>query len=162
MLIVSDTSAISNLLLIDRLTLLKYVYQNIVIPPSVHTELLELAKFGGDISKYLAAEWIEIKTPSDILLIGNLLKDLDEGEAEAIVLAKELGADYLLIDERRGYKIADKMGLTAIGLIGVLLKAKSEGHIKKVLPIVDALRNDAGFWINDKFCDEIRILAGEQ
>ncbi len=161
MLIVSDTSPISNLLLIDRLLILKDVYQKIVIPPSVHTELLELAKLGEDISMYLTADWIETKTPSDIGLIGKLLNKLDEGEAEAIALAKELGADYLLIDERRGYKIADEMGLAPIGLIGVLLKAKTETYVEKVMPIVDALRNEAGFWINDKFYDEIRVLTGE-
>ena len=101
MLVVSDTSPISNLMLVGRLTILKDVYQKIVIPPSVHTELLELVNLGEDISAYLSADWIEVKTPSNVITIEKLLKELDEGEAEAIALAQELNADYLLIDERR-------------------------------------------------------------
>lgn len=161
MLVVSDTSPLSNLLLINRLTLLRDVYQSIIVPPKVHSEMLALTKFGEDISGYLQANWIEIKAPFDVSLIQSLLKNLDEGEAEAIVLAKELHADYLLIDERKGWKIADGMGIASIGLIGVLLRAKNEGFLPAVMPVVDELRSVAEFWIKDSFYEEIRVLAEE-
>lgn len=161
MLIVSDTSPISNLLLIDRLSLLKAVYQSIVVPPKVHSEVLALAQFGEDISAYLTADWIEIKAPTDHSLVRHLLQKLEEGEAEAIALAKELQADYLLIDERKGWKIADDMGIASIGLIGVLLKAKNEGYLQAVMPVVDELRTRAEFWIKDSFYAQIRVLASE-
>lgn len=86
---------------------------------------------------------------------------MDEGEAEAIALAHELKADYLLIDERRGWKLAKSMGVQAIGLIGVLLNAKSLGVFPEVMPVIDALRNVAGFWISQDFYDDIRLIAKE-
>jgi hypothetical protein len=67
----------------------------------------------------------------------------------------------LLIDERQGWKIADKMGIASIGLIGVLLKAKKEGHITAVMPVVDELRTVAEFWIKDSFYEQIKALADE-
>ena len=161
MLIVSDTSPISNLILIKQLEILQSLYQSIVVPPKVHSEILALTQFGEDISEYLDADWIQIKEPSNTQLVTQLLEKLDEGEAEAIALAKEIEADYLLIDERKGWRIADSMGIQSIGLIGILLKAKREGIIPNVMSVVDKLRFEAEFWIKDSFYEEIRKLAGE-
>ena len=52
--------------------------------------------------------------------------NLDRGESEAIVLAKELHADFLLMDERLGTSTAESMGISTIGLLGVLIKAKEQ------------------------------------
>ncbi|MCU0348462.1 MAG: DUF3368 domain-containing protein [Saprospiraceae bacterium] len=161
MLIVSDTSPISNLILIGRLSLLREMYQVVVVPPKVHAEVLALEDFGEDISAYTTAEWFEIKAPEDVALVQQLLEKLDEGEAEAIALAKELSADFLLIDERRGWKIADEMGISSIGLIGILLKAKKAGLIDAVMDVVDELRNKAEFWIKESFYEQIKALADE-
>lgn len=161
MLIVSDTSPISNLILIGRLSLLRDMYQVVILPPSVHTEVLALKDFGEDISAYTTADWFEIKAPEDVALVHQLLEKLDEGEAEAIALAKELSADFLLIDERRGWKIAGDMGIASIGLIGILLKAKQVGLLSSVMSVVDELRTKAEFWIKDDFYEQIRDLAEE-
>ncbi len=161
MLIVSDTSPISNLILIGRLSLLRDMYQVVIVPPKVHAEVLALEDFGEDISAYTTANWFEIKAPENAALVQQLLEKLDEGEAEAIALAKELSADFLLIDERRGWKIADEMGISSIGLIGILLKAKQAGLLPSVMSVVDELRTKAEFWIKDSFYEQIRDLAEE-
>src|SRR6185436_9765540 len=72
---------------------------------------------------------------------------LDEGEAEAIVLAGELHADYLLMDEAAGRAVAIRCGLRVIGLLGLLLRAKERGMIAAVTPLLDTLEREAGFWM---------------
>ena len=64
---------------------------------------------------------------------------LDPGEAEAIVLAKELKAEFLIIDERKGRRIAAEHGLRITGLLGVLVRGKQKGYITKLTPILDKL-----------------------
>ncbi len=161
MIVVSDTSPITNLIKIGRLNLLKEVFQQVIIPDKVRDELLEWKKIGADITAFESAPWIETQTPADLSLVKGMLMYLDEGEAQAIVLAHELKADYLLIDERRGWKQANDMGIRAIGLVGVLLQAKSLRIIPAVMPIVDDLRNIAGFWLSQDLYDRIKQITKE-
>ena len=161
MIVVSDTSPITNLIKIGRLGLLQEVFQRVIIPEKVREELQAWKMLGADITAFENADWIETRTATDGHLVQSLLTSLDEGEAEAIALAHELKADYLLIDERRGWRLAKSMGVQAIGLIGVLLNAKSLGVLPEVMPIIDDLRNVAGFWISHDFYDYIRLIAKE-
>lgn len=64
-----------------------------------------------------------------------LRNELDEGEADAITIACEIGADLLLIDEALGRKIAHQEGLRITGILGVLLDAKNQGLISHVKPL---------------------------
>lgn len=161
MIIISDTSPIANLLQIRKLELLKLIFGRIIIPPTVDKEIRELEKFNMDLEEYHKGKWIEIIYPKDMMLLKQLKEELDEGEAEAIVLAKELHADFLLIDERLGTKKAKDQGLNTIGLLGVLMKAKEEGLISYVKPIIEELEKEAGFWISDKLRKMLLKVAGE-
>lgn len=147
MIVVSDTTAISNLVQINQLELLEKIYRRIIIPKSVHDELLALNSFGIPIQKILKQEWIEIKEVSSGTLLEKFLAELDQGEAEAVVLAIELKADFLLIDEKLGRRIAKENQIPIIGTLGILLKSKELGLIGSVQEQMDALRN-IGFWIN--------------
>ena len=139
MIVISDTSVISGLIKIQQLTLLKEVFSEITIPPAVLSELEELRRFGYDLSALNQAHWISERIPSDSKLINKFEEVLDRGEAEAIALAKELKADFLLLDEKKGRRIAEEEGLTVIGLVGILIRAKRLQIIPKVKPILDAL-----------------------
>jgi len=161
MIVVSDTSPITNLIKIGRLNLLKDIFHQVIVPLGVNQELLKWKDLGGDISAYENAGWVSVHQPSNVILIGNLKLELDEGEAEAIALASELNVDFLLIDERRGWKVAKSMGINAIGVIGVLLDARKQGIVTEVMPIIDDLRTRAGFWINDNFYAQIKTIAKE-
>ena len=77
------------------------------------------------------------------------------------MLAQELNADYLLIDERRGWKIANSLGIKTMGALGVLLKTKSEGLIPGISAILHDLETVAGFWMSDALRKEVLALAGE-
>ncbi len=123
MIVISDTSCIGYLIIIDKHSLLQQNFTDIIIPLSVHKEVLPLsAKY--DLTKYLNANWISIKEITNYELYKNLLKEVDEGESEAMVLSKELNADLLLIDERKGTLIARSTGINTIGLIGVYFYRK--------------------------------------
>lgn len=72
MIIVSDTSLISHLILIDELPILKKVFGTVIIPFSVNEEVLELERFGNDLAEYKKAEWINVQNPSDAALVMEL------------------------------------------------------------------------------------------
>ncbi len=86
---------------------------------------------------------------------------LDSGEAAALSLAVEIHADAVLIDERRGYEVAVQLGLRTIGILGILLRAKSVGALPAVKPILDALQRDAGFWLSESLRKQVLQIAGE-
>ena len=83
------------------------------------------------------------------------------GKAEAIMLALQLKADLILMDERRGRALAMNYQLKVTGLLGVLLQAKKQGEIIAVKPLLDQLINDAEFRINSQLYQQFRQLAGE-
>lgn len=108
------------------------------------------------------AGWIEVKQIANRPLVTSLEGDLDIGEAEAIVLAVELEADLLLIDERKGRIIANRLGVNHSGLLGILIRAKNEGIISLVGLTMDDLRSKAGFWISEDLYNHVLQVAGER
>jgi hypothetical protein len=72
-----------------------------------------------------------------------------------------MNADLLLIDERIGRESAQHLGVTYMGLIGVLVQCKQRGLIPQVRPVIDALRLQAGFWISDALYQRVLHDAGE-
>ena len=131
MLIISDTSPITNLIQIGELELLKKLFTEIIIPKKVYEEL---ANYEGQKEEIDKRKWIISKEVADKNAIRQMNKLLDPGEAEAIILAKELNADFLIIDERKGRQIAEDYGLRIIGVLGVLVRGKQKGHILYLKP----------------------------
>jgi predicted nucleic acid-binding protein len=93
--------------------------------------------------------------------VQELRENLDPGEAEAIVLAIERGADLLLVDERRGRRTAAAAGLTVIGLLGVVILAKRSGLIDFAKPVLDELIQIARFWVGPELYAEVLSELGE-
>jgi predicted nucleic acid-binding protein len=161
MIIVSDTSPVSNLILIRRLDVLQKVFSEIIVPPAVDAEIRALKQFGKDLSEYENAGWIEIIAPRNQQKLQTFKAKLDEGEAQAIVVALETNCDLLLMDERIGTNIARREGLNTIGLIGVLIKAKEKGMIESIGEVLSELRNQASFWIGEELERKILKEIGE-
>ena len=145
MIIVSDTSPISNLLRIGQLPLLQVLYGSVVIPESVYEEIRALESFGIDTSWLSNTEWITIQPVGNRAFADSLKSELDPGEAEAIALAIELKSDRLLIDERLGRQVAQRFSLKVTGLLGVLVAAKQDGLIADLKPVLDDLITQAKF-----------------
>jgi predicted nucleic acid-binding protein len=161
MIVVSDTSCLSALLRVGQLSLLHAVFGTIIIPKKVAEELLRLKAFDIDLSEFSNAAWIEINTPKDIPLLQRLLLRLDEGEAHAITLAVELAADWLIIDELKGRKAAESLSINFIGLAGVLLLAKEEGHLKQIKPLLNRILEETSFRMSHALVKKILLTAGE-
>jgi predicted nucleic acid-binding protein len=119
--------------------------------PSVRKTVDE-AKRGG---------WLKSHPASDAALVSLLTLELHPGEAEAIALALEIKADYLLIDEREGRTLARQLGLPITGVLGVLLRAKRRRQIEAVKPEIEALRRQARFFIAPALEAAILAEAGE-
>ena len=131
MIVVSDTSPVSNLILIERLEILHKLSGEIVIPPAVHNEISALKGLGKSIFSYETSDWITVTRPSNDRKVDSFRTRLDEGESQAIVLALEINCNLLLIDERLGTRFAREEGLKTVGLAGVLISAKHEGKSVK-------------------------------
>ncbi len=158
MIVVSDTSCVSNLIQIGEIDLLRAVFSSVVIPDAVYAEI---SKIDDNRIVLESLEWIERKTVSNVTLRNQFLLRLDAGESEAIVLAIELSADYLLIDESLGRSIAKEFGVSITGILGVLLRAKSEGHIAAIRPFIDRLVIHAGFRLSKDLIADTLYQANE-
>lgn len=161
MTIVSNTSPISNLAALGRLSLLEQVYGNIVIPQAVAKEIAEVGTIYTEAAAVADLEWISIQTVTDRTIIETLLNRLDEGEAEAIALAIELNAELLLIDEQLGRQVAKDYEVNVTRLLGVLLEAKNKGIIPEVKSIMNDLILQAKFRVGDRLYKEVLHLANE-
>lgn len=159
MIVVSDTSSVTNLWQIQQLDLLERLFQEVIIPPAVEAELFRIPSQQQDLKQLT---WLKTKTPTDLSSVQRLLTQLDAGESEAITLASELQADYLLIDEMMGRSLAQQKGLKVTGVLGVLLMAKQQQLITAVKPLMDALQQQARFFIHQRLYDEVLKLTGEE
>ncbi|MFO8038222.1 MAG: DUF3368 domain-containing protein [Sodalinema sp.] len=161
MIIVSDTSALSNLAIVDHLWLLEAIYQTVIIPDVVAHELAVASN--PTIPAILQLGWIQTQSLINFELANQLQQErgLDAGEANAIALAFELRADDLLIDERLGRQEAIRLGLPIIGILGILLVAKQRRLIPQVQSVMDTLINQAGFRVSSQLYRRILDLAQE-
>lgn len=163
MIIVSDTSPIANLIVVGYVDLLPQLFGDIVIPDVVYQELLANGENHPITQTMMMVNWLDVQSVKDQSQVIVLERDrrLDLGEATAIVLAIELQATQLLINERLGRAEAKRQGLKITGILGVLLAAKRQGLIPTVRPILDQLISKANFRISKQLYDETLTLAKE-
>lgn len=161
MIVVSDTSPILNLARIGRLELLPALYQQVIIPQAVHAELIASKRDLPSAVDLASEAWLTVAAPKNQAKVQELREDLDPGEAEAIVLAIERRADLLLVDERRARRIATSAGVTVIGLLGTVARAKRAGLIPLAKPVLDQLVRTARFWIGPELYQEVLHALGE-
>jgi predicted nucleic acid-binding protein len=144
---VVDSACLIGLERIGRLDLLPALLDPIFAPPAVNLE------FGSQ------PAWMNVQPPSDVGMVAALRLLVDPGESEAIVLAYEKGL-RIILDDRKAREVAQRLGVPVTGTVGLLIKAKQEGVIATVRPLLDAL--DANhFRISDALRAEALKLAGE-
>lgn len=163
MIVVSDTSPIINLAAIGHLELIPQLFHEVIIPPAVFNEIvIQGAGLPGSF-EIQTANWVTVRPCSDLISLAEIQaeKDIHIGEAEAICLALELGADAILLDDAVGRTVARNHSLPFIGILGILLKSKQQGLIPKVLPLMNSLITEAGFFIHPRLFQEVLTLAEE-
>lgn len=126
MIVVSDTSPLNYLVLMNHEELLPSLFGRVLAPPGVVEELKH--PDGPGLVRAWAASppsWLEVRLPQTI---DSSIK-LGLGEVQAISLAQELSADIVLIDERKATREAQRRGLTVTGTLGVRLTASRRGLV---------------------------------
>ncbi len=147
--VVADTSCFIALANINELGLLKALYQKLFTTQQVIDE------FGDALP-----EWIEIIDLKDHQKQQILEFQIDTGEASAIALALEIGADLIILDDNKARRVAEKLNLTITGTLGVIITAKNKNLISSIIPILKKLRQN-NFWISDNLFKEALKEAGE-
>jgi len=149
---VSNTSPLRYFAVIGLADLPPEVLGPIVIPQGVHSELSHPSA-PEPVRKWLAAKpaWLSVQVAGESGVELSALPD--QGEAEAITLALETGPDFLLMDERKGRRLAEQRGLAVIGALGVLPEASRLGLVDQPGHVLDRLKA-AGFRASGRLVDD--------
>ena len=161
-LVVADTGPLIGLARVDKLDLLRRLYGRVVVPPAVREELgIDSGHPGASVlSAAFKERWITVQRSRDLVVATELTGLLDPGEAQAIALAEQWAARFLLIDDAKGRKLAHRRGVPVIGVAGVLLAAKSKGILALVAPVLGDL-SSAGYRLSSRLLDGVLSQAGE-
>jgi uncharacterized protein len=154
--VVADTSALLALAACDALELLDKLFGEVVVPAAVHNECAIPGMAHSDrLTNYL-------RRVQDIDLSEFIIAapGLGRGELEAMALFKRRRADYLLIDDQRARRVARLNGINVIGSLGVLLKAKTAGHIDSVRVAIEKMQS-SGIHLSEELISESLRLANE-
>ena len=144
MIVIADTTPIITLIKLQRLELLEKLFGSVMIPSAVYNELTKNPRFEKETEIVRRCNFLKVQNVIDRQSIKFLreIVGLDAGESEAIALSDEHSADLLVIDERKGRKAAQKLGLKIIGTIGILIQAFDSNLISKseIISCVEKLR----------------------
>ena len=157
--IVVNTSPWIALSICGQIPLLKKIYHEVHIPLGVKKEILAGGKQGIGVRELEASSWVKIGKVIDIEKV-KLLFELDQGEAEVIILAKEKRIKQVLMDEKVARLQAEVLGLNVTGTLGLLLRAKKKGMISSIKPLVSKMLEN-GIWIKAEIVEGILIDARE-
>ncbi len=146
--VITDSTCLIGLERIGYLDLLPALFNKIIIPQAVQKE------FG------IYLHWLQVEQPSDLGMVGAIKMLVDDGEAEAIALAYERGFPIIL-DDRQARSVAKNLGISIIGTVGVLVKAKQAGLIPCLKPLLDELQINE-FYLTEALKVEALKLVGEE
>lgn len=156
--IVNSTPLIA-LCKVNQLELLRELYTEIAIPEAVFQEVT--AKNDSVKRKILEnGAWIHVQSVSDTIDRRMYKAKLHDGEVEVMILAQEIKADLVIIDDNAARKTAIYLSLPLTGTVGVLLRAKAEGLVPKVMPIVDNMEQN-GLYYGSVLKEWVRSQAKE-
>ena len=145
--VVSDSTCLIGLERVGKLDVLPALFDSVMIPPEIERE------FGGKFA------WLKVENLTNNLLVAALEMTIDAGEAEAIALASEKNC-LLISDDKQARTAAKRLGVVVIGTVGILIRAKQNGIITEIKPILDALDSNE-FRISRALREEALKIAGE-
>lgn len=142
MVIISNATPVIALSSVNKLDILKSLFEEIIITEEVKTELITKERYGAE---FPFMDWVKIEKLRNREFLKALSLELGQGEASVIALGKELNADFVIIDEKDGHKRAKYFDLTPIRTLAILEAAKKKGLIDELKPIVLKMV-DKGIW----------------
>lgn len=145
---VTNSTCLIGLERIQRLDILPQVFSPITIPPAVQAEV------------GITAPWLTVVAVQNQAVVATLKTQVDDGEAEAIALALESGDVFVILDDLAARRVAIQLGLKVIGTVGMLLRAKQQGIISEIKPLLTSL-NEVDFRISAAIVQRALQLAGE-
>jgi len=159
--VVCDSTVLIGLAKIGKIDLLKQIYREVFIPDAVFNEVVSKGKGRPGVKEISNTEWIKKESIKDKRTVEMFIAEIGQGEAEVLVLGKELNADWLIIDDERARTAAVSAGFNIIGLAGILLLAKQLKLIPSVKPLLEELK-DKNFRLSDKIYREVLKKTGEK
>jgi len=157
---VVNTSPLVFLGSLERLELLRREGREVCIPRAVAEEVAEKPDAAAHAVQAACGTWMQVRNVADHTAVDLVQATLHRGEAEAIVLAKELQAERLVMDDQDARRFADRSGLKTVGTLGILLLAKQRGEIASLRQEIERLLN-LGFRVNPRLITAVLQSAGE-
>jgi predicted nucleic acid-binding protein len=161
--VISDASVLICLGAVGQIELLRAFYTEVLVPPAVWAEVTRAGGRPGAAETQAARTdgWLQLRAPASTALLAQLHRALDAGEAEAIALAVELPRSLLLLDDADGRETAFQLGMDFTGTVGVLLRAKREGKVSALKPVLDQLLQQHSFRLSRSLYQAVLRQAGE-
>ena len=157
---VADASFVIGISLCQQWDTLKALVEKLIIADKIWEEVVERGEGRPGEKELRQATFVERQTVSNTSAVTMLMATLDKGEAETLVLATELDVTNVFVDDLRGRKIAQSLGLQAVGVAGFLLFAKKKGKIRAVRPLLLQLQ-EKGFRLSRGLIDAVLEEASE-
>lgn len=161
--VVVDSSVLISLAAAEQFELLRPFYATIHIPPAVWSEVVSIPKPYGskELQQAKTDGWVKIESPTDFSRVRSLPFTLDKGETEALALALQIPSSLLLVDDAQGRRAAAALNLAFTGTLGVLLRAKFEGKIFAIKPVLELLTTRTTFRLSAPIYESALKQAGE-
>lgn len=157
MILVADCSALVALSACNQLALLEKLFSSVVVPETVYQEaIVSDKKEAKQLKSYLQNKVRNVDMQNYVFLDAFA----DAGETEAMLLYKQITAHKLLIDDKRGRKVAKINNINIIGSLGVLLVAKEKGLIEKISPLLQQIEQ-SGIHLSQELIKTVLELAKE-
>ena len=153
MKVVSDTTAITTLLKAGQVCLLRELFEKVFVPQAVWAELMA---FHSELP-----DFVELRAVSNVSQRLPGTETLGRGEAEALLLAKELNVRLLVTDDRKARLAARRLNIGCIGLVGLVVQAKRAGKISSVRDLLETIETKGGLYLSDAVIAEALRLADE-
>jgi hypothetical protein len=158
-IVVSNTAPLIALTDIGHLELLRRLFEVVTIPHAVRSEVVS-EPGNSALKSAIDSGWIRVQAVADALAVQLLRETLDEGESEAIVLAQEVKAQWVILDDLAARNRAQSLNLPIVGTLGILLMAKDAGYLSAVKPLLHDLGR-ANFRMSDVLFEQVLRDSGE-
>ena len=158
--VVVSTTPLIALSHVGKLSILRELYGEIIIPEAVYKELSVKAESICKPEVDSSLSWIRVENIQNQMAKAMYKTQLHDGEVEVMILSKEIGADVVIIDDANAKKHAKYLGLPVTGTLGVLIRAKQEGYVEELKPVLYQMI-EHGIYISNSLVELCLKQVGE-